>query len=139
MIWGPRHLERLATTSARRARSAKSTLGCALICCQALFVGIKLDDVGSGSSISTGFVDVGQPEQLDSFLQAMTDESTWVWDGQQSQVTRLALELLMAVQNALPKSSSAQAAQLAGSPVHVASALRSGWGGNVVTGKIEFT
>ena len=131
---GPVHLDRRATTSARRSRSAKVTLGCDLICLHAASHGIVSPSDGPGS-IGAGELDVALPGgdtegerfsctllQAPVFPQqpfpaaplhtAAPSERQMV-QGEACSAT----DLFTAAQKAFPNASSAQAGQFDGSPV----------------------
>jgi hypothetical protein len=128
---GPVHLERLATTSANRRRSAKAALGCALICCHASLQGIvsTLVEAGCGTGAVIFFApQLLAEERLGQELQAsrqqLPDPGPIVLFPNLGQFAQgsddtAIIDWPTAMQNALPNASSAQAKQLDGSPEHV--------------------
>lgn len=131
---GPVHLDRRATTSARRSRSAKVTLGCDLICLHALSHGMVSPSCGLGGT-GVGELDIALPGgdteggrfsctalQAPAFPQqpfpAAPLHTPAPSEGQMVQgVVCIATDLFTAAQKALPNASSAHAGQFEGSPV----------------------
>lgn len=158
---GPVHLERRATTSARRDRSVNAALGCDLICRQAASQGI-VSVVVSGSDMSNeevmdGAADVddepeapadaprsllARPHRLGFPQQPLPTADEQVpppfseRQGQSLHGEVQATVLLIAAQNALPNASSAHAGQFEGSPVHEGTSGFGGSGVGMVIGKM---
>jgi hypothetical protein len=109
------HFDRRATTSASNDKSAKATFGCDLSCRQASFVGIVAEAPAAG--------DTPRPcgaRSTASIQQLLLPPGASRQHGQPSQGGVAVTDSPIAVQNACPNESSAQAIQLAGSPEHVA-------------------
>lgn len=117
---GPVHFDLRATTSASKLRLANEAFGCALILCQASFVGmvswLRLADKEQPSTGRRGRQRPGFPQHRRWGVAALS--SSWL-QGQPGHGGCEVTDCRIAVQNAFPNVSSAQAAQLDGSPVHV--------------------
>jgi hypothetical protein len=141
MTRGPVHFDLRATTSASNDRSENETLGCDLSCRQALFVGTVLElcwafngDNGWGTETEWGWLRSPRYPSRASRDAASTVGASSALQGQSTQGVMLIAASEMAVQNALPNESSAQAIQLAGSPEQLTGAEL----GRVDTGKTVF-
>jgi len=130
---GPVHLDRRATTSARRERSVKATFGWDFSWRQASSVGITSGRDSEaccsvkGVEIEAGPHDplphrLGLPQQARAGALSSTAQELegFPWPGQFAQGASDATLSPTAVQNAFPKTSSAQAIQFDGSPEQVA-------------------
>lgn len=117
---GPVHLDRPATTSARRVKSANSTLGCDFSWRQASLVGIVSND--DSAAVGTREVDAlhGPPPHAPVPPQQPRPVALPFMLGQPEHGADDSTDAPMAVQKALPKTSSAQAAQFDGSPEQLA-------------------